>query len=158
MAPWPDRTSLRHYSIGEAAQASLDEFRLIVQMLAQLPGQLAQGEVTPKEVRPTSVVGASQILTFFLQQSIRWRVAFPVLHAAALISLAVGMTNLLPLPGLDGGRLLFILIEAVRGRRIAPEREAAIHFVGMVIMIFLMALVMLYDVFSPIISWSLLMR
>ncbi len=158
MAPWPDRTSLRHYSIGEAAQASLDEFGLIAQMLAQLPGQLAQGEVTAEEVRPTSVVGASQILTFFLQQSIKWKVAFPVLHAASLISLAVGITNLLPLPGLDGGRMLFILIEAVRGRRIAPEREAAIHSVGMLIMIFLMALVMLYDVFSPIISWSLLMR
>jgi regulator of sigma E protease len=81
-----------------------------------------------------------------------------VLRGAALISLALGMTNLLPIPALDGGRILFILIEAVRGRRIAPEREAIIHFVGLVIMVSLMLLVIFYDIFNPIISWSVLNR
>ena len=76
---------------------------------------------------------------------------------ASLISLAVGLTNLLPLPALDGGRILFVLIEALRrGRRIPPEREAVIHFVGLVVLVSLMAFVMLQDIINPIFSWSLL--
>ena len=115
MAIWPDRTSMRRLSFPKAVQATIDELGTIAQALASLPSQLAQGTVTVEEVRPVSVVGASQILTFFLQQSLEWKVAFPVLRGAAMISLALGMTNLLPLPALDGGRILFILIEAVRG-------------------------------------------
>ena len=100
------------------------------------------------------MVGISGVLAFTLQQSIAWGLAFPVLQTAALISLALGLTNLLPLPALDGGRILFVLIEAVRGQRIAPEREAVIHFVGLAILVGLMALVMLQDLMNPIIPWS----
>jgi regulator of sigma E protease len=95
-------------------------------------------------------------MTFSLQQSIEWRLAFPALQTAALISLALGLTNLLPLPALDGGRILFVLIETVRGRRVPPEREAVIHFIGMMILVGLMLLVMLQDVLNPVIPWSLL--
>jgi regulator of sigma E protease len=156
MAVWPIHASLHRSSIPEAVQLSINDFGRAAQMLIELPGRIMQGEVSAEEVRPTSVIGASQILTFFLQQSIEWRLAFPVLHAAALISLALGLTNLLPLPGLDGGRILFIIIEIIRGRRISPEREAIIHVVGLAIMVFLMVLVMMYDFINPIISWSLL--
>jgi regulator of sigma E protease len=95
-------------------------------------------------------------MTFSLQRSIQWGVASPALQTASLISFALGLTNLLPLPALDGGRILFVLIEAIRGRRVPPEREALIHFIGMLILVGLMALVMLQDVFNPIIPWSLL--
>jgi regulator of sigma E protease len=158
MNVWPDRASLRHYSLFEAVQASTADLTAIVQMIATLPAQLVRGTVSIQEARPVSVVGASQILTFFLQQSLEWRMAFPVLRGAALISLALGLTNLLPLPAFDGGRILFVLIEAVRGRRIAPEREAVVHFIGLVILIVLMGLVMFYDIINPVISWSWLSR
>jgi regulator of sigma E protease len=105
-----------------------------------------------------SIVGASQILTFSLQQSIELGLAFPVLQAAAVISLALGTTNLLPLPALDGGRILFVLIEAVRRRRIPPEREAVIHFVGLVVLISLMLVVMFQDILRPVLPWSWLAR
>jgi regulator of sigma E protease len=49
-----------------------------------------------------------------------------------------------------------VLIEAVRGRRISPEREALIHFVSLVILTGLMALVMLQDIINPIVPWSML--
>ena len=120
----------------------------------QAPARLAQGDITPQEARPASLVGISGVLAFTLQQSIEWGLAFPVLQTAALISLALGLTNLFPLPALDGGRILFVLIEAVRGRRISPEREAMIHFVGLVILVGLMGLVMIQDLINPIIPWS----
>jgi regulator of sigma E protease len=155
---WPDRTSLRRYNLFGAVQASVADLTTIVQTIATLPVQLVQGTVSVQEARPVSVVGASQILTFFLQQSLEWQIAFPVLRGAALISLALGLTNLLPLPAFDGGRILFVLIEAVRGRRIAPEREAVVHLIGLVILIVLMGLVMFYDIINPVISWSWLSR
>jgi regulator of sigma E protease len=155
---WPDRTSLRRYDLFGAVRASAVELTTIVRTIATLPIQLVRGTVSVEEARPVSVIGASQILTFFLQQSLAWGMAFPVLRGAALISLALGLTNLLPLPAFDGGRILFVLIEAVRGKRIAPEREAVVHLVGLAILIVLMGVVMVYDLVNPVISWSWLSR
>jgi regulator of sigma E protease len=156
MAPWPDQDGLQRYSLPRAVGASLGDLVFIAKRTLQLPLMLIQGDVSSQEARPTSVVGISQIMTFSLQQSIEWRLAFPALQTASLISLALGLTNLLPLPALDGGRILFVLIEIVRGRRVPPEREAVIHFIGMMILVGLMLLVMLQDVLNPVIPWSLL--
>jgi len=154
MAPWPDRSAVQRYRLPEALSASINDLTAAIVMTVQVPTQLAQGNMTPQEARPASMVGISEILAISLQQSIEWGMAFPVLQTASLISLALGLTNLLPLPALDGGRILLVLIEAVRGRRISPEREAKFHFVGLVILVSLMAVVMLQDFVNPIIPWS----
>ncbi len=156
MSPWPDRSGLQSYSLPAAFRASADTLSTIARRTLELPVQLIRGNVSSQEARPTSLVGISQIMTFSLQQSVEWNLAFPALQTAALISLALGLTNLLPIPPLDGGRILFVLIEAVRGRRVPPEREALIHFIGMLILVGLMALVMLQDLINPILPWSLL--
>jgi len=58
-----------------------------------------------------------------------------LLMLTALISINLGIINLLPIPALDGGRILFLLIEAVRGRPIEPEKEGFIHFIGFALLI-----------------------
>ena len=64
-----------------------------------------------------------------------------------LLSLNLGVLNLLPLPALDGGRLLFVLVEVLRGgRRIAPEREGVVHFAGLVILLGFMFVIAFLDV------------
>jgi regulator of sigma E protease len=63
---------------------------------------------------------------------------------------ALGLTNLLPIPALDGGRILFVLIEAIRGRRIEPEREGMVHIIGMLVLLALMAVVMVQDIIHPV--------
>jgi regulator of sigma E protease len=158
MAPWPDRSALRYHSVPEALGAGVTDIVETIKMMLQLPGRLAQGEVSVEEARPASMVGISGILAFSLQQSIAWGLAFPVLHTASLVSLALGLTNLLPLPALDGGRILFVLIEAVRGRRLSPELEAMVHMVGLVVLVSLMAFVMFQDLVNPVIPWSWLVR
>ncbi len=158
MALWPDLTSVRYYTLAQAVDASGKDLATAATLLAQLPARLLRGTATPQEARPVSVVGASEILAIFLQQSIEWRLAFPTLQAAAHISLALGVGNLLPIPALDGGRILFVLIEAVRRRRISPEREALVHFVGLVVLIGLTALVMIQDIINPIFPWTVLSR
>jgi regulator of sigma E protease len=147
---------MQYYSLPEAVKAGITDLYTAVVATIQVPARLAQGDITPQEARPASMVGISEVLAFTLQQSIDWGLAFPVLQTASFISLALGLTNLLPLPALDGGRIVFVLIEALRGRRISPEREAIFHFVGLVIMVSLMAFVMLQDVINPIIPWALL--
>ncbi len=66
---------------------------------------------------------------------------------AVVISVGLGVLNLLPLPALDGGRLLFVLIEVLRGgRRISPEKEGLVHLAGMVILLGVMFVVAFGDV------------
>ncbi|MGD8998147.1 MAG: M50 family metallopeptidase [Anaerolineae bacterium] len=156
MAPWPDRSGLQRYSLPRAVAASVSDLVLVAKTTLQVPIMLIQGSISSQEARPTSMVGITQVMTFSLQQSVEWGLAFPALQTASLISLALGLTNLLPLPALDGGRILFVLIEVVRGRRVPPEKEAVVHFIGMMVLVGLMLLVMLQDVFDPIIPWSLL--
>jgi regulator of sigma E protease len=73
-----------------------------------------------------------------------------------LISTALAITNLLPLPALDGGRIFFILVEAVRGRRVDPAREGFIHLIGLAILVGLMLVVSYYDIIRPTttIDWA----
>lgn len=69
-----------------------------------------------------------------------------LLNLTALLGISLFMLNLLPLPALDGGRLLFIVIELLRGgRRIAPEKEGIVHFAGMVVLLTLMVIVTFFD-------------
>lgn len=71
----------------------------------------------------------------------------PLLELAALLSINLGILNLLPLPMLDGGRVLFVAIEIVRGgRRVAPEREALVHTLGFVAFLVLTLVVTFADI------------
>ncbi|MGN0170170.1 MAG: RIP metalloprotease RseP [Lachnospiraceae bacterium] len=63
-----------------------------------------------------------------------------------LLSANLGVMNLLPLPALDGGRLLFLFVEAIRGKRIDPNKEGMIHFAGLILLLGLMVLVMFNDI------------
>ncbi len=70
-----------------------------------------------------------------------------LLEFTALLSVNLFMLNLLPLPALDGGRLIFVILEWVRGgRRVPPEKEGLVHFIGMVALILLMLLVTYADI------------
>ena len=67
-----------------------------------------------------------------------------MLNLAILLSANLGVMNLLPLPALDGGRLVFLVIEAIRGKRIPPEKEGYVHLVGIVLLMFLMVFVLIF--------------
>ena len=69
-----------------------------------------------------------------------------VLRLGVLISINLGIMNILPIPALDGGRLLFMVVEAVRGKAIPPEKEGMIHFAGIILLFGLMILLTFMDV------------
>lgn len=117
------------------------------------PVMLIRGQITPSEARPVSVVGLSQLAGRAAEETANQGDWFPLLWFAAVISVALGFTNLLPIPALDGGRIMFVLVEAVRGRRIEPEREGMVHLVGMLFLLGLMLLIIVQDIVNPIIPF-----
>ena len=64
----------------------------------------------------------------------------------AFITINVGVFNLLPLPALDGGRLIFIIIEGVRGKPVPAKYEGWVHAAGFILLILLMVLVTFNDI------------
>ena len=70
----------------------------------------------------------------------------PILWFVGLLSVALGVTNLLPIPGLDGGRLLFVFVEAVRRKRVEPSQEGLVHLVGIGLLLLLVSLVTVREI------------
>ncbi len=87
-------------------------------------------------------VGTVQVVSEAVKQD--GAVAF--FSLLVVISVNLGIMNLLPIPGLDGSRIVFHLIEAVRGKPIKPEREALVHFIGMIFLFGLMIFFTFKDV------------
>ncbi|MCP4418949.1 MAG: hypothetical protein GY805_20220 [Chloroflexi bacterium] len=135
---------------GEAAVDAAASMWEIVHLTVSVPSMLINGEISPSEARPVSVIGISQIAGQAAEASVSNSNLFPILNMIGFISVALGFTNLLPIPALDGGRILFVLIEAIRGRRIEPEREGMVHVVGMLVLLGLMVLLIVQDIVNPI--------
>ncbi|HET7578469.1 MAG TPA: RIP metalloprotease RseP [Bacillales bacterium] len=71
---------------------------------------------------------------------------YALMRWAAALSINIGIFNLLPLPALDGGRLLFLLVEAIRGKPVDPQKESLIHLVGFALILLLMIVVTWNDI------------
>lgn len=69
-----------------------------------------------------------------------------VLSLCVLLSANLGIMNLLPIPALDGGRLLFLIIEAIRGKRMDPEKEGLMNMISMMALMALMVFVIFNDI------------
>ena len=68
------------------------------------------------------------------------------MYLVVVITINLGIFNLLPLPALDGGRLIFQIIELIRRRPVKPEFEGYVHFVGIVLLMLLMVVITFKDV------------
>lgn len=73
-------------------------------------------------------------------------VVLNLMNFAILLTANLGIMNLLPIPALDGGRLVFLAVEAVRRKRVPPEKEGMVHFAGFALLLVLMAVVMYNDI------------
>ena len=133
-------------SVGIAAFTMYD----ITREMVSLPVRYFRNQVAPGEARMVSVVGISQIAGEAARSSVEQNRVHDILWVMGIISIALGITNLLPLPALDGGRILFVIIEAIRGRRIEPEREGVVHAIGMMLLLGLMVILIVQDIVNPI--------
>ena len=141
-----------HSSVPEAIGRGVDQFWFSLKQMLQLPALLIRGEVDAQVVKPIGPVGISQMAGDAIERSSEQESWFTILFFAGAISMALGTTNLLPLPALDGGRILFVLVEAVRGRRIDPAKEGVVHLIGMALLLGLMLIVSIQELINPVIS------
>lgn len=108
--------------------------------LFTLPQRIFSGEVSPEEGRPIGFKGMYDIY-----QQLRDPLWFFM-----AISMSLGIFNLLPIPALDGGRILFTLPEIILRRRIPPQYENMIHLVGFTMLLILLIYINLQDFINPI--------
>ena len=162
-APWFVRTETRgaqlsngagwletvSYPWPKAVQKALAQALSSVISLFALPLDMLRGMIPADMVRPVGPVGIGQLASQAARQIAGSSGWFPLLHLTATLSAALAAINLLPLPGLDGGRLLFMVVEAIRGKRLDPARENLVHLLGIVVMIMLILVVTYYDVVAP---------
>ncbi|MEG1524377.1 MAG: RIP metalloprotease RseP [Clostridia bacterium] len=90
------------------------------------------GNLFKGQVQSTDVAGPVGIIAY-ISEAVRYGFE-TILRFAVLISISLGIMNLLPLPALDGGRMVFIFIEAIRGKPIPAEKEGMVHFVGLILL------------------------
>lgn len=100
--------------------------------LDQLSGPVGIVDVVDEAYDTNIQYGVSSVVLAFLNLSI-------------LLSANLGVMNLLPIPALDGGRLVFLIVEAIRGKRIPPEKEGMVHLAGLIALFGLMIFVMFND-------------
>lgn len=122
----------------------LSVFNLIVLMFSALGG-IIYGLIFGKGV-PADIAGPVGIAVLTKQVTTLGLVY--VMQFAAILSINLGIINALPIPALDGGRILFILIEKIKGKPVSQKMEQMIHTVGFILLLTLMALVTFRDVWK----------
>ena len=113
------------------------------------PLMVIQGSLPGEMLRPIGLPGMAQVTSQAVEATRQSGYFYPLLVMTGTFSAGLAIANMLPIPALDGGRLFFIFIEAIRGRRISPERESLVHFVGIVVLIALMILIAVNDIQNP---------
>jgi regulator of sigma E protease len=144
----PDTT--QHFSIGESVKYGSLYIARVTALTVSLPFYIVRENLSFKEARPVGVIGISQITQHSVEQSIEQSAAYPFLNVLVLISISLGIFNLLPIPALDGGRILFALIEHIRRKPLPPAVEERIHGIVLMIMVVLFIVITALDIFSPI--------
>lgn len=110
-------------------------------------GMLLSGQATKDDV--SGPVGIAQFVGDTYEEAKGYGVStviFTMMNIVILLSVNIGIMNLLPLPALDGGRLIFMFVEVIRGKPVPPEKEGIVHFAGLVVLMILMVFVMYNDI------------
>ena len=124
------------YEVGYWINSTLQSLRMLVSgsvSVNDLSGPVGIVSMVGDSYEETASYGAYYV---FLQ----------MLYTCVFLSANLGVMNLLPIPALDGGRLVFLVTEAIRGKRIDPEKEGIVHFIGLMILLLLMVFIMFNDI------------
>lgn len=148
----PYNYTLLRSSLPDAVTKGVEQFWFSTRQMLKLPALLIRGQVSSQEVRPLGPLGISQLASDAIERSTEQNSLFTVLFYAAAISMALGVTNLLPLPALDGGRVLFVLIEALRGRRVDPAKEAVVHIIGVALLLGITLIITIQELINPVVA------
>lgn len=131
----------------EVMEYGVYEVRYCINNVLQSLSYMLKGQVKSEDiggpVRVVSIIGETVEET----KSYGWEILLLNLaNISVLLSANLGVMNLLPIPALDGGRLLFLLIELLRGKPLPPDKEGMVHFVGFAFLMLLMVVLVFNDI------------
>lgn len=123
----------------KAIEYGFTQTYFVTTQIFKVLGQLVTGQFTIDDLSgPVGIYDATeQVAKFGIFNLMGW---------AAALSINLGIMNLLPIPALDGGRLLFFIVEAVRGKPIDRQKEGMVHFIGFALLMLLMIVVTWNDI------------
>jgi len=134
-----DVTALEHYGPLQAIPAALRETWKTTRNTLGMIGSMLTGEASTKNL--SSVITIARVANESAQQGLAWFLSF-----LAVISLSLGILNLLPIPILDGGHLLYYFIEVVKGSPLSERALVAGQYVGLALLVTLMGLAFYNDI------------
>jgi regulator of sigma E protease len=124
--------------------------------LITLPVKLITGKIEPSETRMVSVVGLYNLYAQVKTEDTATAAQNPkaknlyIISYLATLSIALGYTNLLPIPAIDGGRILFLIPELLFKKKVRPELESRVHLIGFSLLLLLMVVLVINDIINPI--------
>jgi regulator of sigma E protease len=131
-------TVVTRYPLYESVPLGFRYTFQIIGLMGEQFGEMLRGRVKPDFAGP---IGIASITSEAAKTGIE-----NVLYLAALLSVNLAILNLLPFPALDGGRLMFVFAEVLRGgRRVDPAKERFVHLVGIAILLSLMVVISFFD-------------
>ena len=133
----------------QVLEYSYYEFRFNARIVFDSLAMILRGKVSRQDVM--GPVGTVAVIGGAVQQSSSGGLRLTILvlmNLSLMLSVNLGIMNLLPIPALDGGRLLFILLEMLLRKRLNPKWEERINTVGMAILLLLMVAIVFNDVFN----------
>lgn len=126
---------------------SVFEVRYWITTTVRSLGMLITGQVSANDL--SGPVGIVDMIddTYQEARSYGWLdVLLNMMNICILLSANLGVVNLLPIPALDGGRLVFLIVEAVRGKPVPPEKEGWVHTIGFALLMVLMVFILYNDI------------
>ena len=131
----------------QVVKYSLVEVTYWIETTVKSLGKLVKGQVKSNEIGSAvaivDVIGDTYEAT---KNDGALTVSLNLAYISILLSANLGVMNLLPIPALDGGKLLFAFIEVVRGKPLDREKEGMVHFIGMVALMILMVFLVFNDI------------
>ena len=133
------------YTVWKAAYMAFPETWEMGKLVYQSLGMLITGQASCGDV--TGIVGTVDYVSDAMAETQSASDAWDLfIWFMALIAVNLGIINLLPLPALDGGRLVFIVIEMIRKKPVPPEKEGMVHLIGMIVLLLLMLALTISDI------------
>lgn len=134
-------------NILETVKYGLIEVEYWIETTFKSLGMIFSGKVSADDVSgPVGIVSAIGDTYEQSKADGAFYVFLNMINMSILLSANLGVMNLLPIPALDGGRLVFLIIEAIRKKPISRDKEGMVHFVGLVVLLLLMVLVLFNDI------------
>ena len=133
--------------LGGALISGFYEVKSNINVVIKSLEMLIAGKVSSRDI--SGPVGIFTVIGDSYSDAVQYgvkTVILTILDLILLLSANLGVMNLLPIPALDGGRLVFLAVEAVRGKPVSREKEGMVHFIGFVLLMIIMALVMFNDI------------